>query len=73
MIPLSKASDKFPEIWPKCLRMAGWNNADNAKTASAILSLLGRLKLFHGIMTFKQYKASLALVTHRRSLIDKSF
>lgn len=69
MIPLSKASNKFPEIWPKCLRMAGWNNADNVKTASVILSHLGRLKLFHGIMTFKQHKASLALVTHGNSLI----
>lgn len=69
MIPLSKASNKFPEIWPKCLRMAGWNNADNAKTASVILSHFGRLKLFHGIMTFKQYKASLALVTHGNPLI----
>lgn len=49
--------------------MTGGNNADNAKTASVILSHLGRLKLFHGIMTFSQYKASLALVTHWGSLI----
>lgn len=45
MIPLSNASNKFPETWPKCLRKAGWNNADNAKTASVILSHLGRLKV----------------------------
>lgn len=44
--------------------MAGRNNADKAKAASVSLSHFGRLKLFHGIMTFKQSKAGLALVTH---------
>lgn len=49
--------------------MTGRNNADNAKTASVILSHAGRPKLFHGIMTFKEHKASLALVTQWGSQI----
>lgn len=71
-MPRSDESREFGETRPKCLKIAGLNNADNANPASVVLSCLGRMKLFHGLMSFEQYKARPAPVTQGSALIWES-